>query len=128
LFEIIQALHGLFGLKLSSEPMAVFRVEKTKDFTVMSNFHTSTAQSLLSNKTCRKHKVSYNATKAAEEKPQIDLSSMKFGVSVIHKAFGEGIVTKIGENRIHISFGKAEKMFQYPSSFENGFLQLKSEQ
>jgi hypothetical protein len=52
---------------------------------------------------------------------------VKPGVSVIHKAFGEGIVTKIGEDGIHVSFGKAEKMFQYPSSFENGFLRLSDE-
>jgi hypothetical protein len=28
------------------------------------------------------------------------------------------------EDRIHISLGKADKMFQNPSSFENGFLRL----
>ena len=83
----------------------------------------NTAQSPLS-KVAESAKPSYNTAKPTEEKPRIDLSDVKPGVSVIHKVFGEGIVTKIGTDRIHISFGKAEKMFQYPSSFENGFLQL----
>ncbi|MDR0852957.1 MAG: GIY-YIG nuclease family protein [Clostridiales Family XIII bacterium] len=70
-------------------------------------------------------KSSVNATKTEDEKPQIDLSNVKSGASVIHKSFGEGIVTKIGEEKIYVSFGKAEKMFQYPSAFENGFLWVK---
>jgi hypothetical protein len=69
-------------------------------------------------------KPSNSAAKPDEEVPQIDLSDLKPGASVIHKAFGEGVVTKICKDRINISFGKAEKMFQHPDSFENGFLRI----
>jgi hypothetical protein len=89
----------------------------------ISTASSSTAQSPLS-KAAKSATPSHNAAKSVEERPQIDLSGVKPGVSIIHKAFGKGIVTKIGADRIHVSFGKAEKMFQYPSSFENRFLQL----
>jgi flagellar basal body rod protein FlgC len=96
----------------------------------------STSQSNTSNKGTTKQpqlakvaetpKSFYNATKPDEEKPQIELSAVKPGASVIHKVFGEGIIDKIAKDRIYISFGKAKKMFQYPSAFEKGFLMIAS--
>ena len=55
----------------------------------------------------------------------MDLSGVKPGVAVIHKKFGDGSVMKIAGDKIYIAFGKAEKVFLFPSSFENGFLRVK---
>ncbi|MEG1567693.1 MAG: GIY-YIG nuclease family protein [Anaerovoracaceae bacterium] len=60
--------------------------------------------------------------KPKEEKPKVDVSWVKVGVSVKHKAFGDGVVTLLENGYITVSFGKAEKRFMLPSVFENGFL------
>jgi len=69
------------------------------------------------------------AAKTAE-KPRIDLSKIKAGTVVIHKAFGEGIVSKIdqgnrGSTYIYVNFGKNEKGFGFPGAFYDGFLKVK---
>ena len=79
---------------------------------------------------CGKRKASshlFNTAKlaSAEKKPKMDLSGVKPGVAVIHKKFGDGSVMKIAGDKIYIAFGKAEKVFLFPSSFENGFLRVK---
>jgi hypothetical protein len=66
----------------------------------------------------------YDAAKTTEEKSMIDLSGVKQGVTVKHKSFGDGVVVKIAEDKIYVAFGKAEKMFMFPSAFENGFLRV----
>ena len=55
-------------------------------------------------------------------KPSVDVSSIKIGLAVTHKAFGEGKVVKLDGDRITVAFGKAEKMFLFPQAFEQGFL------
>ncbi len=65
-----------------------------------------------------------NNPASAEEKPKMVLSGLKPGVVVIHNKFGDGLVVKIEDERIYIAFGKAEKAFLFPSSFENGILQV----
>jgi hypothetical protein len=58
----------------------------------------------------------------AEPKPKVDLSWVKVGCTVKHKTFGEGEVIEIANGKVTVTFGKAEKKFQYPFAFENGFL------
>lgn len=58
------------------------------------------------------------------EKPKVDVSCVKVGITVNHKKFGEGIVSELSDNYITVVFGKAEKKFMFPSSFENGFFTL----
>lgn len=60
----------------------------------------------------------------AQEKPQVDVSDVKVGSAVTHKAFGDGSVIAIKEGKIIVSFGKAEKMFLFPQAFEQGYLRL----
>jgi hypothetical protein len=65
----------------------------------------------------------------SEQKPkiEIDTSKIKVGGTVMHKTFGKGIVRKIAGDKITITFGTAEKLFLFPSSFENGFLTIGGE-
>jgi hypothetical protein len=61
--------------------------------------------------------------------PEVSKSESAFDMSievndpVIHKTFGQGIVTKIYEDKITVRFGKSEKMFIFPDTFKNGFLE-----
>lgn len=60
-----------------------------------------------------------------EEMPStVDFSGVYAGSVVIHKTFGRGIVRSMHGDKIVVSFGKAEKMFLFPASFEGGFLTL----
>lgn len=54
-----------------------------------------------------------------------DLNRVAIGYTVIHKTFGEGTVTDLSDKYIIVSFGKAEKRFEFPDSFNKGFLKLK---
>ncbi|MBQ8900618.1 MAG: hypothetical protein IJY72_06670, partial [Akkermansia sp.] len=49
------------------------------------------------------------------------------GDSVIHKAFGEGTVTKLdkAQKHIRVKFAIGEKTFIFPDAFKNGFLSMK---
>ena len=69
------------------------------------------------------------ATRHAEA-PKPDLSRVAPGVTVIHRAFGEGVVTSIekksnGSAYVHVRFKTAQKSFGYPSAFYDGFLKVK---
>jgi hypothetical protein len=68
-----------------------------------------------------------SANRREPKKPTIDLSGVRAGVAIMHESFGEGKVIKIVDDRIIVTFGKAEKTFLFPSAFENGFLRLNSE-
>lgn len=54
----------------------------------------------------------------------IDLSKVRAGVLVRHKAFGVGQVKGIDGGIIVVAFKGVDKKFQFPSSFENGFLKI----
>ena len=54
-----------------------------------------------------------------------DLNRVAIGYTVIHKTFGEGTVTDLSDKYIIVSFGKAEKRFEFLDSFNKGFLKLK---
>ena len=51
------------------------------------------------------------------------------GSIVLHKAFGEGTVTKIdkAQKHIRVTFGIGEKTFIFPDAFKQGFLKMKGE-
>ena len=55
--------------------------------------------------------------------------SDKDGSIVLHKAFGEGTVTKIdkAQKHIRVTFGIGEKTFIFPDAFKQGFLKMKGE-
>lgn len=63
-------------------------------------------------------------TTTKNEKPKVDYSGVKVGSSLNHKSFGNGEVIEIRDNYITISFGKAEKRFQFPEAIEKGFLEV----
>jgi len=69
-------------------------------------------------------KQQYNAVDPKEKRPQMDLSGVKPGVAVKHNAFGDGVVVKMTDGKITVAFGDAEKVFQFPMAFENGFLRV----
>ena len=58
------------------------------------------------------------------QKEKMDLPGVKVGANVKHKSFGDGIIISIESGMILVSFGKAEKKFQFPQAFENGFLRI----
>lgn len=69
------------------------------------------------------------AAKPADQ-PKVNVSDVKAGTVVIHKAFGEGVVSKIengrsGSTYVHVRFGKNEKSFGFPGAFYDGFLKVK---
>ncbi len=52
----------------------------------------------------------------------VDVSDIGVGSKVMHKAFGVGLVLKIKDGLITVDFNGAEKRFQFPTAFQNGFL------
>ncbi|MCL2813336.1 MAG: GIY-YIG nuclease family protein [Oscillospiraceae bacterium] len=60
-------------------------------------------------------------------KPKMDLSGVKVGAHLKHKTFGDGIVRMFESGLVVVSFGTAEKKFQFPQAFEGGFLQIYDE-
>ncbi len=65
----------------------------------------------------------------AEKPPkiEIDLSGAVVGATVVHKKFGEGTISNIdkAQKYIKIAFSVGEKMFVFPTCFEQGFLTIK---
>ena len=57
-------------------------------------------------------------------KKEVDLSLVKVGCQLRHKAFGLGAVNKIDHGIIVITFGKNKKKFPYPGALLDGFLSL----
>lgn len=56
------------------------------------------------------------------EKPKVDTSKVKIGVTVHHDKFGAGKVIDLGNDFITVKFQEGEKKFIFPGAFENGFL------
>lgn len=59
-----------------------------------------------------------------KEEPKVDLSKVSVGSTVTHKAFGEGVVSKLETEKIYVKFGKTERCFQFPAAFYGGFLKI----
>ena len=66
------------------------------------------------------------AQSTAAEKPHADVSGIKTGSLVVHKAFGEGVVESLdirdGKQYIYVRFAGGAKQFQFPKAFDDGFL------
>ena len=69
--------------------------------------------------------------KAAEErrrkeaellKMRTDLSWVKVGVKVTHSKFGDGVIRELAKDQIKIGFRTGDRVFMYPSVFQNGLL------
>lgn len=67
-------------------------------------------------------------TQRDDDKPpkdlNIDLSEIKIGSMLAHKAFGRGVVVDIKEKHVIVDFEGAVKMYRYPTSIYQGFLVL----
>ena len=59
--------------------------------------------------------------------PAFDYSKVQEGVSVVHKAFGDGTISWIDKARkyIRVKFTVGEKVFTMDTAFEQGFLSIK---
>lgn len=55
---------------------------------------------------------------------QVDVSGVKVGVAVTHKAFGVGVVKDIDSTMITVQFNGSDKKFQFPGAFNQGFLKI----
>jgi len=66
----------------------------------------------------------YHTNKAEYENSTINYSGIKPGSLLNHKTFGNGIVIRITEDTIIVTFGKAEKVFVFPDSIDKGFLEI----
>jgi len=64
------------------------------------------------------------AQPVAEEKLKIDCSGVKIGTELMHKVFGKGKVSDIDGRYMTVTFGGAEKKFQFPEAIQNGFLKM----
>jgi len=67
-----------------------------------------------------------NSQSAAQPKPQVkvDVSKIKVGVKLKHKAFGIGTVTAIQPDMVTVRFGSVEKKFLLPAAIVQGYLML----
>mgnify|MGYP006988154077 CR=1 FL=1 len=67
-----------------------------------------------------------NSQSAAQPKPpvKVDVSKIKVGVKVKHKAFGVGTVAAIQPDMVTVRFGSVEKKFLLPAAIVQGYLML----
>ena len=66
-------------------------------------------------------KTSSISDESVGKKPKVDCSKVKVGSLLIHKSFGKGKVIEINGGVMTVSFGKAEKKFQFPEALENAY-------
>ena len=81
---------------------------------------------IIRQQTYNPYSLAYQSATANPHKPeplQIDTSDITPGVIVIHKAFGNGTVVSVDNNRILIDFDGIEKKFPFLGAFLYGFLQ-----
>lgn len=67
-----------------------------------------------------------NSQPVAQPKPpvKVDVSKIKVGVKVKHKAFGIGTVAAIQPDMVTVRFGGVEKKFLLPAAIVQGYLSL----
>ena len=67
-----------------------------------------------------------NSQPVAQPKPpvKVDVSKIKVGVKVKHKAFGIGTVAAIQPDMVTVRFGSVEKKFLLPAAIVQGYLML----
>ena len=60
---------------------------------------------------------------------KVDLSAVREGAIVVHRAFGEGRIEEIRRDGqgtcVMVRFARATKEFRIPGAFEQGFLRMK---
>ena len=81
---------------------------------------------IIRQQTYNPYSLAYQSATANPHKPeplQIDTSDITPGVTIVHKAFGNGTVISVDSNRILIDFDGIEKKFPFPGAFLYGFLQ-----
>lgn len=81
---------------------------------------------IIRQQTYNPYSLAYQSATANPHKPeplQIDTSDITPGVTIVHKAFGNGTVISVDNNRILIDFDGIEKKFPFPGAFLYGFLQ-----
>ena len=62
-----------------------------------------------------------------QEKPKtkvLDLSGVKVGAIVTHKAFGKGTIISLSGEYVTVDFENVQKSFQFPNAFIQGFLSI----
>ena len=59
---------------------------------------------------------------AAKPQVKVDVSKIKVGVKLNHKAFGIGTVTAIQPDMVTVRFGGVEKKFLLPAAIMQGYL------
>ena len=47
------------------------------------------------------------------------------GSAVAHKDYGKGIITRVTEEKVYVSFGNKQRIFPYPGAFLREYLRLK---
>lgn len=69
------------------------------------------------------------AAAAKEESAEFMPPQVKDGSIVLHKSFGEGVVTKLDKamKHIRVKFAGGEKTFIFPDAFKMGFLKLEEQ-
>lgn len=67
-----------------------------------------------------------NSQPTAQPKPpaKVDVSKIKVGVKVKHKAFGVGTVAAIQPDMVTVRFGSVEKKFLLPAAIVQGYLMM----
>ena len=58
------------------------------------------------------------------KKQEMDISSIKVGSVLRHKAFGLGTVKELNGGRIIVTFDGLDKLFQFPGAVQQGFLSI----
>ncbi len=56
------------------------------------------------------------------QKMRTDLFWVKVGVKVTHSKFGDGVIRELAKDQIKIGFRTGDRVFMYPSVFQNGLL------
>ena len=62
--------------------------------------------------------------KDIRKKKRMNVSSVRQGTCVFHKAFGPGVVKEVGDGHILVDFDGSLKQFHFPGAFAEGFLQI----
>ena len=76
----------------------------------------------------RKREAERKATEERQRKEaelkklRTDLSWVKVGVKVTHSKFGDGVIRELAKDQIKIGFRTGDRVFMYPSVFQNGLL------
>jgi hypothetical protein len=110
----------------TSKKVAVNKSNRLKDQKVAEEKARYVSVMPIKSKTFSQHKGSAPSAhinpNVNEEAVEIDCTNVVVGSTITHIKFGMGKVIGIDKGLITVSFGKAEKKFQFPDAIQNGFL------